>query len=67
MYFRFQKLMGNFLLFIFALILIGMNSKASYAKDSGNIIKELAKVEFMIIDHAEEEDEDESDEEEERF
>ena len=62
--------MGNFILLVFAFVILGITSNATFAKDDGQVIKELAKVEFVKIYQAdvEEEDEDDSeDEEEERF
>jgi hypothetical protein len=71
MYLRLHKLLGNFMLLVFALVIMGMTSKASFAKDNGHAIKELgAKVEFVKIyqaDVEEEDEEDSEDEEEERF
>lgn len=60
----------RFLLFMFAFVLMGMTSKASFASSNDNVIKELgATTEYVKIYQADtEEDEDESeDEEEERF
>ena len=68
MHLRLQKLMDNFMLLVFALAIMGMTSKASFATDNGNVIKELgAKVEFVKIYQADVDEDEDEEEEEERF